>query len=404
MSKVIEMKFTAADLDKLPTPTREEGRQRYKDTHPKANGLRLDVFPSGRKSFYVHITVAGATKKPVIGPYPAMKLPEARLQALSPQNKIAKGIDPVEEKRVRRAVKAVTGLSVKDAVETYVEEKLTGRQKLPLKESTKESYRKKIKLLLGVDYYEGPLTDINEDVIAKRMKRISKSQGATGCRSLSAVWNWTRKQKKNRGLIPANPVKLYSDDNDGLYIPEARKNYVKEAYLPDWFDAVEGLSDTPAEFMLFLILTGVRLEGARSLEWGDIDFKTELYTLPDTKNRKTVELPLPRYLKQRLLKRREKSGRVFPVSDRYCQTVSETIGYKFTNHDLRRTFSTFGYQVIDYTKVEMLTNHIVSGVTADYIQISPDALAKEHRKVEAHILGLAGRASTSNVVPMERVK
>ena len=45
MSKVIEMKFTAADLDKLPTPTREEGRQRYKDTHPKANGLRLDVLP-----------------------------------------------------------------------------------------------------------------------------------------------------------------------------------------------------------------------------------------------------------------------------------------------------------------------------------------------------------------------
>jgi integrase len=404
MSKVIEMKFTAADLDKLPTPTREEGRQRYKDTHPKANGLRLDVFPSGKMSFYVQGTFEGLTLKPAIGGYPALKIPEARNKALEKLNQMAKGINPVEEKRVKRAVKKVTGLTVKGATETYVEEKLTGKQKLPLKKSTQESYKKKIKLLLGEDYYEGPLTDINEDVIAKRMKKITKSQGATGCRSLSAVWNWTRKQKKNRGLIPANPVKLYSDDNDGLYIPEARKNYLKEAYLVDWFDAVEGLSDTPAEFMLFLMLTGVRLEEARSLEWGDIDFKTELYTLPDTKNLKTVELPLPRYLKQRLLKRREKSGRVFPVSDRYCQTVSETIGYKFTNHDLRRTFSTYGYQVIDYTKVEMLTNHIVSGVTADYIQVSPDALAKEHRKVEAHILGLAGRASISNVVPMERVK
>ena len=92
------------------------------------------------------------------------------------------------------------------------------------------------------------------------------------------------------------------------------------------------------------------------------------------------------------------------MSYRNHLTVAEAIDYKFTNHDLRRTFSSYGYQVCDYIKVEMLTNHIVSGVTTDYFQVSPDVLAKEHRKVEGHILSLAGRSLPSNVAKLRAVK
>ena len=398
-SGVQEVRFTADFLDDLPTPAK--GRDFYKDSHPKSNGLRLSVSHTGRKSFYVHVTVNGLTKKPRVGSYPALPIAEARKMALSPLNKAAHGIDPVEEKRAERAARLVSELTVKDAVEDYCKEKRTGRQKLLLKDSTRAEYKKKIKFLLGDDW-ESPLASIDEDLLTRKLKKVTTSQGASGCRSLSAVWNWTRKRKNNRGLIPPNPVKLYSDANEGLPVPQPRKGYIQEAYLADWFDAVESLPAPNAEFFIFLLLTGVRLQEARGLDWQDIDFKSGLYTLPDPKNRELVKLPLPGSLRGRLAKRRQKSGRVFPVGAKGCKSFGESIGFSFTHHDLRRTFTTYGFQVCDYVKVKLMANHILSGVTADYIQVSHEALSREHQKVEAHILRLAGR-SISNVVPLTQV-
>jgi site-specific recombinase XerD len=389
-------KFTKGSINGIPSGDK---LAYFYDTEVPKLGITRQA--SGNKNFHVRKVIKGRTQRVSLkdGRWPDMAVDIAREKATELLADVIRGADPVQDKRAQKAVKAVTGLTVKQAVEDYLEAKRTGKQKLPLKDGTKGSYRKTIKYLLGDDY-ESSLTSITEDLIAKRVKAITPAQGATGCRSLSAVWNWTRKQKANRGLIPANPVTLFSDDNDGLYIPQPRQNHIKEAYVGDWFNAVEGLEAQHSEFLLFLVLTGVRMNEARLLDWKDIDFKAGFYTLPDPKNRQKVELPLPRYLKEKLLARRKKSGRVFNVGEKVYQMVD--VGQEYSHHDLRRTFATYGFQVCDFVKVKMMMNHIISGVTADYVQVSPDALAREHHKVEGEILRLAGR-TIDNVRHLEAV-
>ncbi|TDG13966.1 DUF4102 domain-containing protein [Seongchinamella unica] len=398
------LNFTKAALENIDAP--ERGRLYIHDT--KIPSLGIAVTDKGSKSFYVRGTVGGKTKRVTLGRFPAMKVEQARKQAKKKLSEMVDGVDPIKEKRAERAAENVSELTVKQAVEVYLKEKRKGKQKLPLKDSTKDSYRDKIKYLLGDDYEE-PLVSITEELIAKKIADITPSQGATGCRSLSAVWNWTRKRKGNRGLIPENPVRLWSEDNDGLYVPPPRKGHIRKEYLEDWFNAVE--AQKHGDCLAWLILTGNRLEEARGLEWADFDFRTGLYTLRDTKNRTEVELPIPEYFKDKLKKRKskEKTGPVFTMPAQNSRirteiTKAAELPERFTNHDLRRTFATIGRTVCDHTMVKQLMNHLISDITFDYSQLDGSDLAQQLRKIEAAILEHAGRPLPSeNVVKLEVV-
>lgn len=402
-------KFTKTALEGIPPGDK---LAYFYDTKVPQLGVTRQL--SGKLTFHVRTTSEGKTKRIGIekGRFPGMAVETAQEKALEILNSETKGISTVAGRRAQRRTDAVTGLSVQDSVDAYLEEKRTGKQKLPLKERTKKDYRYDIEQLLGEKAYSGPLVDVTEDELKKccrRMEKRSKAKAASGCRSLSAVWNWTRKQKANRGLIPENPVTLYAESEDGLYVPEPKANWLKEQYLPDWFDAVEAIEDAEvSQFFQFLILSGVRLNEALKLEWTDIDFKTSTYKLPDPKNRKSVEFPIPHYLRGKLIARRKKVGNVFNVPNEgraYRAAVGEAIEFHFTNHDLRRTFATIGVKVCDLVKVKLLMNHLMSGdvTMLNYVQRDGLDLADDLRKIECEILRLADR-SVDNVVKLGVVR
>jgi len=400
-------KFSKTLLDGIP-----EGDKLAYFYDLKVPQLGVTRQVSGKLTFHVRTTVNGKTKRIGIknGRFPGMAVEIAQEKALEILSASSRGIDTVAERRAQRATKAVIGLTVKDALEVYLDEKRTGKQKLPLKARTKKDYRYDIEYLLGDDY-ESPLVDITEDLIAKRarkMEKQSKAKAAAGCRSLSAVWNWTRKQKKNRGLVPENPVTLYAESIDGLYVPIPKSNYLKEAYLSEWFDEVEAIeNEQVSQFYQFLILSGVRLNEALELQWQDINFKTNTYVLPDPKNRKSVEFPIPSHLRGKLYARRKKGGLIFNVPNNgrmYRANIAEAIEFDWTHHDLRRTFATYGLKVCDLVKIKLLMNHLLSGdiTMGSYVQREGLDLRGELQKIEAEILRLAGRP-VDNVVKLEVV-
>lgn len=400
-------KFNKTALEGIPTGDK---LAYFYDTVIPQLGITRQT--SGKLTFHVRTTVDGKTKRIGItnGRFPGMAVEVAREKALALLQEATRGANPVASRRALRAQETVTGLTVESALETYLAEKRTGKQKLELKESTKNYYRKDIKRLLGEDYYSGAMVAVTEDVIGKRvrlMEKRSKAKAASGCRSLSAVWNWTRKQKHNRGLIPESPVTLYAESVDGLYVAERKTNFLRAEYLPAWFDAVDELDDAHvAQFFQFLLLTGVRLNEALGLRWENVDFMTNTYHVPDPKNRKAVELPLPKYLRDRLYQRRQREGVVFDVPKdgrTYRAKVVEAIGFQWTNHDLRRTFSTYGLKVCDLVKVKLLMNHLLSGdVTMGYVQREGLDLAADLQRIDAEILRLAGRP-VDNVVRLVEV-
>lgn len=51
-----------------------------------------------------------------------------------------------------------------------------------------------------------------------------------------------------------------------------------------------------AEYLLFLLFTGLRRQEAAILKWSDIDLNDWFLTLTDTKNREPLTLPLTEFI------------------------------------------------------------------------------------------------------------
>ncbi|TSA52604.1 MAG: DUF4102 domain-containing protein [Nitrosomonadaceae bacterium] len=72
------------------------------------NGLILLVHPNGSKYFQLRFTLHGKEKTLQLGSYPDMGLADARVAAKAARQLVASGIDPVQNKRIESARKAVS--------------------------------------------------------------------------------------------------------------------------------------------------------------------------------------------------------------------------------------------------------------------------------------------------------
>jgi Arm domain-containing DNA-binding protein/integrase-like protein len=66
------------------------------------DGLRLVVGENGRKKWVLRYQVRGIRRDKGLGSYPGVSLKEARSKASADRALIAKGVDPIEEQRLRR--------------------------------------------------------------------------------------------------------------------------------------------------------------------------------------------------------------------------------------------------------------------------------------------------------------
>lgn len=104
----------------------------YDDHRDAPRGFALKVTAGGLRAFVLRYTIDGRQRLKVIGDWPAWTLEAARAEARELVQRIAKGDDPLEEKRRRRAEplvkelandwldKAATGLKSEKAIRGYV--------------------------------------------------------------------------------------------------------------------------------------------------------------------------------------------------------------------------------------------------------------------------------------------
>ena len=163
------------------------------------------------------------------------------------------------------------------------------------------------------------------------------------------------------------------------------------------------------DLVMFLMLTGCRLNEAASLNWEQVNLDDGSIFLPDPKNRNSVTLPLSTQAVELLKTRQRVEGSPFVFTTwsaaGYIRSprdlmlkVSEVAGEHVTPHSLRRTFVTIGIAScgIDFYKVELLTNHIPhASVTAvHYIETSNlRYLRRETQSISDWIVGQAAIAT-----------
>jgi integrase len=401
---VQRFRFSKASVEAVLTPDKLTF---YRDSDTSALGLW--VTPTGNKSYFAAVREDGKTQRIVIGKHPAIAPSVARKRAGDLAAKARTGGTPVADKKRRKKVQSIT---LRALVETYLAVKRT-RNNLPLKDSTKDDYRRAMRET-WLDYLDKPANALTERVVRRRYeKRRDASPARTDLahRALKAVFNWAISSGEYEDVITDNPTGIIERGQGFRAVIEARDSYLDERQIPAWWRAVHGLRNTVArDYLLFLFFCGTRRTETAKLDWQAIDFAAGTFTLHDTKNRKTVTLPLPGYTRSLIEQRKASEGWVFPGTDGYyarpdtaIKAVAKEAGFDWAPHDLRRTFGTYAGELdINYLTIKGLLNHKISkrDISAAYVHSHTklSSLTSASEKIERKLLTLAGASADAKVI------
>jgi integrase len=384
------MHLTKTAIKKLLLPA--EGQAFYRDDVRK--GLAVRVTAGGTKSFVLEKLVYHRVRRITLGRFGDISVEEAWKNAQKKLGQIADGLDPVAEQKKAKAASA----TLDDVFREYLEQR-------NLKPKSVADYNRAVSIAFA-DWRRRPLTSITREAIARRFNRLRDQNGpawANLCmRVLRAIFNFANgKYADDRGQSPfaANPVKVLSETKAWVKL-DRRRTVIKPHELADWYQAVQGLSNTTIrDYFLLLIFTGLRREEAARLRRHDLDLVGRTLTITDTKNRLPHTLPLPNFLHSMLKSRCDsiEGEFIFPgdgvrgylASPKKSKTkVIETTGISFSLHDLRRTFSTIAesLDIPAYALKRMLNHSDGSDVTAGYIVGNVERLREPMQKVADYLL------------------
>jgi integrase len=404
-------KLTDLFVDKVAAPSRD--RVEYFDTTFPALALR--VTSSGHKSWSLFYRHGGRLRRYTIGNYPAFDPAAARKAASSALHRLAEGIDPGEEKRVRRnAPKPLA-----DDFESFAREYLERQVKRNTAASTYRETARIIEQDVIPEWGKRSIGSIaKRDVIALVDKKVASGAEVQANRILArlrTLFGWG--VEKDR--LTANPC-------DGLKPPtkeKARDRVLNEAEIRAFWGATEELGWPFGSLFRLLILTGQRRDEVATMEWSEIDLERRVWSLPreKAKNDQGHDVHLSQQAVDLLLALpRIEGGLVFSTNGRTAVSgfsrskerldglMAKSIGHEvdpWILHDLRRTAATgmAGLRVLPHV-VDRILNHTsgtIRGVARvynrfEYIDERKAALEAWGRKVDAIVSGDTG----SNVVSL----
>jgi len=369
-----------------------------------------------------------------IGRVDVITLAKARDEARDMLHGFRKGIDP--------KVKKAAGATLGQTLDAYIEANVN------LKPRSVEFYRSTVERHLP-DWLDLPVASITRDMTQKRHRQIAadveardraenakrakehlvraeraekhwpesaerhrmKWQAAKGrkprsghgiangtMRCLRALMNF--EIDKENPIIAANPVRL----KRRWYKVDRRKRSVEDPDLPKFYSAVMVLkNEVHRHYILLLLFSGLRRREAAGLRWADIDMKTRIIRVRDTKANRPLDLPMCDVIYDMLAARRAIGNTtfVFPANSKSghieepkfaLAEVEEACGVKISVHDLRRTFTTVAESAnIPVIALKALVNHSLgNGVTEGYINMSVERLREPAQRVADKLKMLCG--------------
>ena len=408
------MKLTKSKVEGLPIP--EEGQGLHWDDELRGFGVR--VTPSGARSYVVQGRVAGKTRRVTLGAHGRLTCDEARKKARVVLVSMDEGIDPQEEKKAMQA-RSVTLL---DVATDYCKNRRT-KKRGPLKPSTIADIERHVKTTFG-DWSKRPIVDITTEMCRDRFEKISvrsKAQANQAFQILRALINFSIDEENPR----FNPVVTLSKKRLWNRIKPKESRIPNEKIGAVWNMLMarrgnEGIlqsSQTGADIVAFLLITGARWSEAAELTWDRVDLNKRTWHLPDPKNHNPVTLPLAEPLLAMLEARPRIKGNDYVFqsrsmighitsADSAMDEISKVVGMHIAPHDLRRTYIAIGIQnKIEMWKLKLLTNHISEGdVTLDHYTEKNNLtyLAGEAEQIAAWVIEQAAIAAADNVVQLNR--
>jgi len=322
-----------------------KGELIYRDDQLTGCGLR--VTPKS-KSYVAECKVNGTTRRVTLGRCGTIGAEEARLQAEKLINQMSASRLP--SKRSTQAP------SLREMLALYLDKK-------QLRPATIITYKRVIEGCLH-DWLDKPVTMITEEMVQTRHKELSRpnhigtmghNQANQCMHTLSQLLNFAADNLQTpdgQPLIAVNPVRKLNQ-NKSWYKTNRRELVVPDHKLAAWAEAVMSLENTQVrDYLLLLIMTGLRRTEAQTLAWSAINFDDQTLTIPAeiSKNHKEHKLPLSGFPLALLAHRQTQAVEsqwlfpraygIQPIAYPYgaIRAVAAKAACPFTPHALRRTF------------------------------------------------------------------
>lgn len=359
----------------------------------RLRGFGLKVSPSGRVSFIaegrIRTTSSSRTRRFTLGTYPALTVARARELATERLSLMQQGIDPVEAQREAQEQEVARSQSLQDIFLAF----LRAREHAP---KTKADYVNTVKLVFR-DWLDQPIRSVSRTAVQDRFLEIKENRGeaqaSKAMRILSAVMNYAKAEEVGgERLIAENPCDILKERRIVRRLPQ-RDGYLtdEEIYelihfrdnIMDWPDGRRhGVTKQGINYIMLLMMTGLRRSEAFGIIWADVDFEKKLFTVRDTKNGTDHVIPMSTSVEWTLKQQKEFVGEetpwVFPAArgdghmtepKSQLARVKDATGLDFTLHDLRRTFATHAQALgMDYELIRRALNHKSGGgITSQYI-------------------------------------
>ncbi len=376
-----------------------KGQIIYRDDNLVGFGLRVTA---SQRAYIAECKVNGKARRITLGRHGSLSADEAREQA-------AKLIEQMSARRLpsKRSTQAPT---LKELLALYLDRR-------HLRPTTVLNYKRVINGCLA-DWLDKPITMITEEMVQTRHKDLAKTnhmgtmghhQANAAMHVLSRMLNYAADNLQSPDGQPAislNPVGKLTQ-NKLWYKTNRRELVVPDHKLASWYQAVMSLeSPMVRDYLLLLVLTGLRRTEAISLKWSDVDFGEQTLTIPAeiSKNHREHKLPLSDFILTILAHRKIQAGNsqwVFPRADidqfmaypyDAIQVAAKRAGCPFTPHALRRTFCSVAARAgVGHHLIRKLVNHTqVLDVAHKYILIGVEGLREPMQQITDRFLCLMG--------------
>jgi len=367
----------------------ERTDQRTRVIHD-GGGLYLSIDKRSKSANWIYRYMTdGQARTMGLGAYPAVSLAKARKAATEAREARVDGLDPVDDRRAKKAAKRLArakALTFKEAAEAYIASKREEWKNAKHAEqwpSTLKAYAYPLIGDLSVAEVDNAaiLRVLQQDVTSadgKKTERLWTAKPETASRlrgRLEAVLGWAiaggRRTADNCARWDILKHQLPAKSK----LPKGKvKHHTALAIdaMPEFMTRLRSAEGMGARALEMAILTAARSGEVRGATWSEIDLKAKVWTIPGARMKAgrdhrvplspaavAVLKALPRGEGAQLIFRAAKGG---PLSDMTLSAVLRRMGVDAVPHGFRSTFRDWGAERTNYPSemLEMALAHTVS--------------------------------------------